>query len=184
MNRNAKHILILLVALPFLFHRCSSPFEPDVEEISNPENEIIKEMDANNIPSLAAWIVKEDSIVWEKYYGYADINSNRLADKNTVYGIASISKLVIVTAVMQLYKQGLIELHADINNYLPFEVSNPNYPDDKITPYHLLTHTSGLSWPKNDYEVPGYYTHYPLDSAPPLIEWLPQFIIPGGTYYA
>ncbi len=183
MNRNVKHIFILFASLHFLFYQCSSPFEPDVEEIADPENEIIKEMDANDIPSLSAWIVKEDSVVWEKYYGYADITSNRLADKNTVYGLASISKLVIVTAVMQLYEQGLIDLNTDINNYLPFEVRNPNFPDDKITPHHLLTHTSGLSKPKDDYEVPGYYTYYPLDSAPPLSEWLPQFIIPEGTHY-
>lgn len=176
-------IFFLLAVLSLLLFKCSSPFEPDPEEIADPENEIINEMNANNIPSLATWIVKEDSIVWEKYYGYSDISSNRLADRNSVYGLASISKLVIVTAVMQLYEQGLIDLNADINNYLPFEVRNPKYPDEKITAYHLLTHTSGLAWPKDDYEVPGYYTHYPLDSAPPLSEWLPQFIIPGGTYY-
>ena len=183
MNRNVKHIFILFTSLHFLFYQCSSPFEPDMEEIADPENEIVKEMNANDIPSLAAWIIKEDSIVWEKYYGYADINSNRLADKNTIYGLASISKLVVVTAVMQLYEQGLIDLNTDINSYLPFEVRNPNFPDDKITPYHLLTHSSGLSKPKDDYEVPGYYTHYPLDYAPPLSEWLPQFIIPGGANY-
>jgi CubicO group peptidase (beta-lactamase class C family) len=140
-------------------------------------------MNANDIPSLAVWIVKEDSIVWEKYCGYSDINSNRLADRNTVYGLASVSKLVIVTAVMQLYEQGLIDLNTDINNYLPFEVRNPKYPDERITAYNLLTHTSGLAWPKDENEVPGYYTHYPLDSAPPLSEWLPEFIQPEGVHY-
>jgi CubicO group peptidase (beta-lactamase class C family) len=185
MNNRLTHILILIsfALLNFLFLKCSSPFEPDVEGFADPESEILKEINANNIPSLAAWIVKEDSIVWEKYYGYSDINSNRLADRNTVYGLASISKLVIVTAVMQLYEQGLIDLHTDINNYIPFEVRNPNYPDDIITPYHLLTHTSGLSWPRDEYEVPGYYTHYPFDSAPPLSEWLPEFIQPEGVHY-
>jgi len=176
-------IFFLMAVLSSLLFKCSSPFEPEPEEIVDPESEILKEMNANNIPSIAAWVVKEDSIVWEKYYGYADINSNQLANKNTVYGLASISKLIIVTAVMQLYENGLIDLNADINDYLPFSVRNPNYPNDKITSYHLLTHTSGLSKPFDNTEVPGYYTHYPLDTSPPLNDWLPEFIIPGGTNY-
>ena len=47
----------------------------------------------------------------------------------------------------------------------------------------LLTHTSGLAWPVNDYEVPGFYDYYLLDSAPPLSEWIPQFVVPGGSKY-
>ena len=31
--------------------------------------------------------------------------------------------------------------------------------------------------------VPGYYTHYLLDDAPPLGEWLPAFILPHGAHY-
>lgn len=176
---------LLLIGLPFLFFlRCSSPFEPELKEFADPENEILREVNANQIPSLAAWVVKDDSMVWQKHYGYADVSSRRLAGQNTIYGLASISKLVIVTATMQLYEQRLISLDADLNVYLPFAVRNPNYPEQKITPYHLLTHTSGLAWPENEFEFPGYYAHYPWDSAPPLKEWLPEFILPGGAHYA
>jgi CubicO group peptidase (beta-lactamase class C family) len=179
-----KLLTIVLIGFTFLFfQRCSSPFQPEVAEFADPESEILGEVNSNRIPSLAAWVVKDDSIVWQKYYGYADVENQRVADNNTIYGLASVSKLVVVTAVLQLHEQGLINLDADINDYLSFAVRNPHYPNEKITAYHLLTHTSGLNWPENDREVPGYYRHYPLDSAPPLSQWLPEYILPDGTHY-
>jgi CubicO group peptidase (beta-lactamase class C family) len=84
---------------------------------------------------------------------------------------------------MQLKEQGLMNLDDDINDYLPFTVRNPNYPEHKITIYNLLTHSSGLNWPESDSEVPGYYKHYALDSSPPLSDWIPEFILPGGAHY-
>jgi CubicO group peptidase (beta-lactamase class C family) len=179
-----KILIIVLIGVPLLFfHRCSSPFEPELAEFVNPESEILNEVNVNRIPSLAAWVVKDGAIVLEKYYGYADIGSQRAADSNTIYGLASVSKLVVVTAVMQLHEQGLIDLDADVNEFLPFAVRNPNYADDKITPYHLLTHTSGLNWPEEENEVPMYYKRYLLDSSPPLSEWLPDFILPEGAHF-
>jgi CubicO group peptidase (beta-lactamase class C family) len=180
-----KKILIYIcfgVTLYF-FQSCSTPFAPDEEEFADLEGEIGNEVSANNIPSLAAFVVKDDSIVWQQYYGYADVASRRDANKYTIYGLASVSKLIVVTAVMQLKERGLINLDTDISDYLPFSVRNPNYPDDKLTVFNLLTHTSGLNWPENDSEVPGYYRHYPFDNSPPLREWIPEFILPDGANY-
>jgi CubicO group peptidase (beta-lactamase class C family) len=179
-----KLLILVLIGFPLLvFQSCSTPFAPDVEEFADLETEIRNEVNANNIPSLAAWVVKGDSIVWQQYYGYADVESHRDADNNTIYGIASVSKLIVVTAAMQLKEQGLINLDDDINDYLPFTVRNPNFPELKITIYNLLTHSSGLNWPEDESEVPGYYKEYPLDSAPLLGDWIPQFILPEGAHY-
>jgi CubicO group peptidase (beta-lactamase class C family) len=179
---NIRTFLPLGVAVMLFVHACSL-LEPDVEEYTDPETEILREMNNNGIPSIAACVFKDDDIVWERYYGYADVAQRRVPDSSTSYVWASVSKLVVVTAAMQLYEQGLINLHADINQYLPFAVRNPNYPDLSITPYHLLTHTSGLAWPLTDSEVPGMFTKYQLDAAPPLREWLPQYLLPGGRHY-
>ncbi len=179
-----KFLIVIFVGLSLLFlQKCSSPFEPEVKEYADPEGEIGNETTLNRIPSLAACVVKDDSVVWQRHYGYADLSSQRVADKNTIYGLASVSKLIVVTATMQLHEQRIIDLNADVNDYLPFSVRNPKFPQEKITPYHLLTHTSGLNWPESDAQVPGYYNQYPLDSAPPLSEWMPEFISPGGAHY-
>ncbi|UCH65739.1 MAG: beta-lactamase family protein, partial [Ignavibacterium sp.] len=116
-----KKILLFALAITtlLLLQGCSTPFAPDVEEFADIESEIQNEVNANNISSLSAGVVKGDSIVWQQYYGYADVASRRAADRNTIYGWASVSKLIVVTAVMQLKEQGLISLDADINDYLP-----------------------------------------------------------------
>ena len=174
--------LPLCVAVMVSFHSCS-PLAPDVEEFADPEGEILREMNNSGIPSIAAYVVKGDDIVWERYYGYADVARRRVPDSSTSYALASVSKLIVVTAVMQLHEQGLIDLYADVNRYLPFSVRNPKYPDRSITAYQLLTHTSGLAWPLTDSEVPGMFTKYRLDTAPPLREWLPRYLLPEGEHY-
>jgi len=178
-----KNILLLIITflLILLINTCSV-IDPDVEEFTDFDAEIIREMSSYQIPSLSACVIENDEIVWTKYYGNSAVNNN-LPDSESIYSVASVSKTIIVTAVMQLFEQRLIELDVDINDYLPISIRNPYYPDKKITMRMLLTHTSGLAWPVNDYEVPGFYDYYPLDSAPPLNEWIPQYVLPGGSHY-
>ncbi|MEJ2195412.1 MAG: serine hydrolase [Ignavibacteriaceae bacterium] len=174
-------LLIHALLLILLFNKCSV-IDPEVEEFLDFDAEISKEMSSYQIPSLSACVIKNDEVVWTNYFGNSVVN-NSLPDSGSIYSVASVSKTIIVTAVMQLFEQGLIDLDADINDYLPISIRNPNYPDKKITVRMLLTHTSGLAWPVDDYEVPGFYDYYPLDSAPPLNEWIPQYVLPGGSHY-
>jgi CubicO group peptidase (beta-lactamase class C family) len=113
----------------------------------NTESEILKEMNAQGIPSVVACVVKDNQIVWESALGFADVSTSTPTNRESLYTIMSISKLFLATTVMQLWEQNRIDLESDINQYLPFEVRNPNFPDKKITAYMLLTHTSGLAWP-------------------------------------
>ena len=171
-----------LFLLQMLLSNTCSVIDPEVEEFTDFDAEIRKEMGGYQIPSLSACVIKNDEIVWAKYYENSAVNNSK-PDSNSIYSVASVSKTILVTAVMQLFEQELINLDADVNEYLPISIRNPNYPNNKITIRMLLTHTSGLSWPKDDYEVPGFYNYYPLDSAPPLDEWIPQYLLPGGSHY-
>lgn len=173
---------IKLLSIYLICQGCSL-LEPEVVDISDLDSEINKILKEEKIPSLAACIIKGDRLVWQNYYGYADHDNRIEASSETIYELASVSKLVIVTAVMQLHEQGLIDLHADINDYLPFQTRNPYCPEHKITTFHLLTHTSGLAWPTDEDNVPGFYHYYPLDSAPLLGEWLPEYLLPNGKNF-
>ena len=171
-----------LFLLQMLLSNTCSVIDPEVEEFTDFDAEIRKEMSGYQIPSLSACVIKNDEIVWAKYYENSAVNNSK-PDSNSIYSVASVSKTILVTAVMQLFEQGLINLDADINDYLPISIRNPNYPNNKITVRMLLTHTSGLAWPKDDYEVPGFYNYYPFDSAPPLGNWIPQYLLPDGSHY-
>ena len=58
---------------------------------------------------------------------------------NTIYDMASVSKVVSTTTLlMQLLEAGKIRLYDSVNKYLP------DFKNDDITIYDLMTHTSGL----------------------------------------
>jgi CubicO group peptidase (beta-lactamase class C family) len=62
-----------------------------------------------------------------------------------VFKIASISKTFAGTAYLQLHERGLVDLDADVSDYLPFEVRNPNDPNVTITARLLLSHRAGMN---------------------------------------
>jgi len=77
---------------------------------------------------------------------------------NTTLNIGSTSKTFIGVALMQLHDQGKIDLDADINEYLPFKVFNPHFPDIPITLRQLATHTSSIKDRLSIYELKAYYS--------------------------
>jgi CubicO group peptidase (beta-lactamase class C family) len=94
-----------------------------------------------------------------------------------------LSKTIIATAVMQLEERGLIDIDQDIGLYLPFQVRNPKYAQSAVTTRMLLTHSSGLTGPQTDEELPGFYDWFPQDAAPPLSQTMMDYLLPGGSHY-
>lgn len=142
-----------------------------------------KIMTKYDLMSLSAAIVKDDKLVWSKGYGFADKELNKNATSDTPYLIASISKTVTGVAVMQLVERGKINLDADINTYLPFNITNPKNPNAIITCRHLLTHTSGIT-DNYYYEIaPDNLYYYGKDPDLSLADLCKAFFTTGGTYY-
>jgi len=62
-------------------------------------------------------------------------------DEDTIFFLASVTKAVVATAVMQYADEGRLDLHEPLSRYLPeFEGASR----EKVTAAHVLTHTSGL----------------------------------------
>lgn len=130
-------------------------------------------MDKAKIPGLAVCIVKNGEIQWTKGYGWADVDKKIAVTPSTLFWVASISKTVTATALMQLHEERRFRLDDDVNQYLPFSVRNPNHPNAPITFRQLLTHTSGIPFRK----VPVDANSFPLGI------FLQHFFVPGGRYY-
>ncbi len=134
-------------------------------------------------PSLATCIISGDELVWSHAYGYYDIENKKGATTQTLYLQASVSKTITATALMQLYEQGFFDLDDDVNEYLPFSLRNPNYPDIPITIEMILSHRSSLaddnlfwlclSYLPGDPDVEGF--PYP---------WLGEYLTPDGSAYS
>lgn len=77
--------------------------------------------------------------------------SNATVDENTVFSIASITKVFTTTLLADMVNKGLINLDDPIEKYLPPSVTVPQYNGHKITIEDLATHTSGLPEYPNNY---------------------------------
>lgn len=153
------------------------------------ESKIQKVITEYEIPSLAAVIIINDSIVWTSGFG-------EQPELDTVYMMGSITKTFTTTAILQLNESNLLNLDSDINNYLPFEVRHPDYPDIIITTRMLLTHKAGL--PTNLYwSLEYYFDNQTIDwinenldweilkfaNRPSLQEFLNGSLNPNSQYY-
>jgi len=128
------------------------------------------------MPSISACIIKNDSVVWSNNYGFYDVKNKKEPTVNTPYMAASISKTVTATAIMQLWEQGFFNLDEDVNNYLPFQLRNPKYPDIPITFRMLLAHQSSLS----DKQI-ALFIFFSILNLPK--ERFEDYFIPGGKIY-
>jgi CubicO group peptidase (beta-lactamase class C family) len=134
----------------------------------------------SHIPGVATWASKNGQVIWQQSYGYANINNSIPVADTTLFMLASISKTFVATAIMQLWERGVFELDDDINDYLPFDVRNPNYPDSIVTFRMLMTHTSSIedNWPL----IASLIT-WGGDSPIPLSSFLEDYLVPDGAYY-
>jgi CubicO group peptidase (beta-lactamase class C family) len=108
---------------------------------------------AQPLASLSVLAIRAGEVVYEGQCGRRHIDPDLPADRDTLYRIASISKLVTTLGVMRLVDEGRLDLDADVSTYLGWRLRNPHFPDAPITLRMLLTHTSslrddgGYSWP-------------------------------------
>ncbi|HUS02185.1 MAG TPA: serine hydrolase domain-containing protein [Chitinophagaceae bacterium] len=91
-------------------------------------------------PGCAIGIVRNDSLIYAKGYGLANIEYQVPITPETIFHMASVSKQFSAYSIVLLARQGKLKLDDDIHKYLHW------FPDlkQKITIRHLLNHTSGI----------------------------------------
>ncbi len=167
----------ILIFLFVSFQSCNK----DDFEINNKdefEEYIQEEMDFQKIPAMSILIFKENNILYENYIGKSNLEQNTALTNNDLFLLASISKVVTATALLQLYDDGLFSLDDNINDYLPFDVNIPNH-STSITFRMLLTHTSGIA----DGSVLDNQYYYGEDPQISLAFFLENYLVPGGGGY-
>ena len=88
--------------------------------------------------------LRKDGYVETVSTGYASLEKNILSHPNSIYRIASISKVIVAVGLLKLYEKGLVDLDEDVSKYLGFKVRNPKYEEQKITLRMILTQTSSI----------------------------------------
>ncbi len=144
-------------------------------------------------------VFDETETFLQEGYGFANIENGKRYNAETVQLIASISKSITGTAVMKAMELVHFQLDDAINDYLPYKIINPKFPEEEITIRHLLTHTSSLDDPdnyrhgyvfqkpliKDNWPVPHHKTlhFYNNNEKLPLSDFLDLLISPKGKWY-
>lgn len=118
---------------------------------------IENKMAESGMVGVATAIVIDKKVAWSHGYGYADKDKKTSFTPNTIMNIASISKTITGACLMHAVEENKLSLDVDINNYLPFKVINPFFPNEIITLRNLATHTSGITDQEPLYDNSYYY---------------------------
>jgi CubicO group peptidase (beta-lactamase class C family) len=104
---------------------------------------VARQVETDLVPSAVLAVANGSGLVRVEAYPGAD-----RATTDSIYLLASISKSIVATAVMQLVERGLIVLSASLRHDLPEFAAPPVEPGapgaEAVTAWHLLTHTSGV----------------------------------------
>ena len=148
-----KRFSLTLIILSLFLDTCNSlPEKPkkipqdDYSYLNQYLNTYIpKQMDEDSIIGFSIGVVSDKEILYSKGFGYSDKKNKIRVTPDTIFRVASISKIVNLIVTMKLVEEGKLNLDSDILKYLPelklqsrFEKSKP------ITIRSILTHHSGI----------------------------------------
>ena len=100
---------------------------------------LLNYLNVNNKFMGSLTIREGENVVFNKAYGFADVEKNIKADRLTRYKIGSISKTFTAVMVMQLIEEKKLTLQTKLNRFYP---KIPNA--EKISIYDLLHHRTGI----------------------------------------
>jgi len=133
---------IILITVLVIYN--SLVFAQTKEQLNHLDSYYEKALKEWNIPGMAIAIVKNDSIIFSKGYGYANLEEKTKVDSNTLFAIASNSKAFTATALAQLVEQKKIKWTDKVIDYLPYFKMYDEYTTQYTTIEDLLCHRSGL----------------------------------------
>ncbi len=137
-----------------------------------------KYMSDNKVVGMSVAIYRNGQKVYAKSLGFSNREQAKLANENTLYRYASVSKPIAATAAMMLWEKGKFSLDTDVRNYTTEWFPKP-WP---VTLRQVLSHTSGIRH-YADGKQDNSSTHY-NDAKLPLQKFAmdPLLFEPGTKY--
>jgi len=111
------------------------------KELERRINEIFESYAQYNRFIGSVLISQGDNIIYEKSFGYADMENHKKNTKNSIFSIGSVTKSLTAVGIMKLVDDGKLTLETPIITYFPNFI--PDFSKN-ITIRHLLNHSSGM----------------------------------------
>ncbi len=145
--------LLLLSSLVFAQQGLVKRIDGSTITIQTIDSTVLRLMDAAKVTGLGLAIINDNRIVYEKTYGYKNMERKEWLDTSTIFYAASLSKAVFMYLCMVLVERGILTLDKPLYQYLDRPL--PEYPkysdlagDDRwklITARMCLDHTTGFA---------------------------------------
>ncbi len=152
--------LVLAGAAGFLLFFCvpltALPQMRDVQEkIAGIDSYMEKLLKDWNVPGVCVGIVVKDKLTFAKGYGYRDYEKKLPVTPNTLFQIASNTKLFTATAIGMLVEEKKLEWDKPIRDYVPLVQFHNDDLNNTVTIRDMLAHRTGISrhdmiWYKSD----------------------------------
>lgn len=116
----------------------------DVNSLTKIDTIVEEAIQNEATPGCQVMVLRNGKVVFDKSYGYQTYDSAILITDNTLYDLASVTKVLATTQVlMELYSLGELQLDSTVGYYLP-ELKGTN--KEKMVVRDILSHQAGL-WP-------------------------------------
>lgn len=112
------------------------------------DQQVARLMERAGLKGVSIAVVENEKLVFNKSYGFADVENEIPTSPEHLYRIASVSKLITAIAVMKLVEDGKLQLTNQVFGPNGF-FTEPAYQEIRdrrlldIQVLHLLNHTSG-----------------------------------------
>ena len=133
-------LVLVSIQIPALAHKNDVTLSETQETL---DAYIAQQMEWGRVPGLALGIVREDGTAFIKGYGTAG-NGAKVTGE-TVFPIASVSKVFTALAARQMINAGMLEEGTEVQAYLPGFSPMFQGQQAKVTVRQLLTHMSGIA---------------------------------------
>ncbi|WP_460771601.1 serine hydrolase domain-containing protein [Nocardiopsis nanhaiensis] len=130
-------------------------------------------------PGVMVSVVADGEPLASGAHGDADLAEGTPMDAEThSFPTASVAKSFTALSVLQLAEQGEVDLHEDVNTYLPEGLRIPDTLPEPVTLHHLLTHTPGFDERTDSDDAEDVENHRGLEEF--LRDNTPERIFPPG----
>ena len=159
-------VLLTLILFLFSCREASTPLQPDSALTEFADSLIQSAVDSGQIAGAAIRIVQNGSSIFDKAYGFANLEFSIPMKTEYSFEIGSVTKQFTSAAILKLVEQGKIKLEDDFTDYIDFDTNGR-----KISIAQLMNHTSGIS---SYTEIPAFWNlsvhGEPRDSLVRLVE--------------
>jgi CubicO group peptidase (beta-lactamase class C family) len=133
-----KYLLALLICVVGFSAKAQKSQEKKLDAM------IVQGMKDWKVPGLAAIVVKDGEVAFQKTYGVKNLKTKEAVDENTLFNMASTTKAIVAIAMGMLVDDGKVNWDDKVTDYVPYFKLSDSYITADARVQDLLTHNLGI----------------------------------------